>query len=119
MERRIEPRFEANEPVVVTELSSRTRQRAGGMIHDISGGGMLIKLPRAIASSTPVRVETSEMLLLGEVVRCEPEGEYFRVGLKIRHSLKDLHDLERLSKALTGSGFAEERDREPQSIAPL
>ena len=34
---------------------------------------MLIRLPRPSRPAL-VRVETSNMLLLGEVVRCEPEG---------------------------------------------
>jgi hypothetical protein len=100
MDRRREIRVEANEPVVITELGANRRHPMGGMIQDMSGSGMLIKLPRSIATDALIRVETSSMLLLGEVVRCEPDGEEFRVALTIRHSLQNLQALENLNRAL-------------------
>jgi hypothetical protein len=112
MERRSEPRVEANAPVIVTELGSQGRHPMGGMAQDISGCGMRLKLPQAIACGAPVRVETKDMLLLGEVVRCEPDGEGFRIGLTIHHSLKDLQELDSLCRSLLANdqaGMGEER----------
>ncbi len=126
MDRRQEPRVEANEPVVITELGDHRRHPMGGMIQDLSGGGMLIKLPRSIATDTLVRVETGSMLLLGEVVRCEPDGEEFRVALIICRSLQNLHSLqsrqalENLNRALleAGHGMAAEQI-EPEKLVPV
>ncbi len=112
MERRKELRFEANEPVAVTELDSGHRHHAvGGMIRDVSAGGMLMKLPHRIECKALVRVETSCMLLLGEVVRCAPEGESFLVGIAVRHSLQDLKSLDNLNRALLGPDRSTARSR--------
>jgi PilZ domain len=115
MERRNEPRVEANEPVIVTELGASRRYPIGGMIQDISGGGMLIKLSHALALNAPVRIETKDMLLLGEVARCEPDGEEYRIGLMIHHSLRDLQDLEKLNRALMSA----ETNAEERSTVPI
>lgn len=107
MDRRSEPRAEANAPAVITELGSHPRRPAGGVVQDISGNGMRIRLSRAIACNAAVRVETGDMLYLGEVVRCEPDGEGFSVGLMLRHSLTDLPGLERMNRALMGDARVE------------
>lgn len=117
MERRRQVRVEANEPVVVTELSPNRHHPVGGMIQDVSGDGMLIRLPRALAADALVKVEASDMLLLGEVVRCETDGRDFRVALTIRHSLQNLQDLENLNRALLGYEEAKEQEDSPAGQA--
>lgn len=120
MERRRQIRVEANEPVVVTELGANRHHPMGGMIQDVSGDGMLIRLPRALPAEALVRVEASNMLLLGEVVRCETEGHEFRAALTIRHSLQNLQDLENLNRALLGYENAPEPEDSPvQAAAPI
>ena len=113
MDRRRELRFAANEPVLVTEVGSGRRHRPmGGMVRNLSGHGMLLKLPHSLACRALVSVETSSMLLLGEVVRTQQEEEEgFLVAITIRHSLQDLKDLENLSRALLGRG--QEKHKEP------
>ena len=60
---------------------------------EISRGSLTMKLPSAIACGALVKVETAAMLMLGEVVRCEPDGDGFRLALALKHSLQDLPDL--------------------------
>jgi hypothetical protein len=118
MDRRREIRVEANEPVVVTEVGANRHHRMGGMIHDVSGSGMLIKLARALAVDALVRVEASSMLLLAEVVRCEADGEGFRVALMIRHSLQNLA-LENLNTVLLEAGRAAGAEQVEQQSTPI
>jgi hypothetical protein len=107
MERRGEPRAEVNAPAVITELGSHPQRPTGGIVQDISGTGMRIRLSRAIACNAAVRVETGDMLYLGEAVRCQPDGEGFCVALMLRHSLTDLPALDRLNRALMGDAGVE------------
>ncbi len=100
MERRSEPRLTTDEPAIVTQLDQR-RLHTGLMV-EISGNSLTMKLPTAIASGTPVKVDAWDLLMLGEVVRCEPAGDGFRVALTLRHSLRDLHALEKLTQGLLG-----------------
>jgi hypothetical protein len=90
MERRAEPRVAANEPVVVAELGQRRLHPKGGLIVEISKSSLTIKLAEAIACSAAMEIETADMLMLGEVMRCDPDGDGFHVALMLRHSLQDL-----------------------------
>jgi len=101
MERRSEPRVAAKERVIVTELAPG-REPHDGLIVEISGTSLTLKLVGAIACGAPVQVETTNMLMLGEVVRCDKAGEEFRLGLALRHSLKDLQSLEKRNRTLMG-----------------
>jgi hypothetical protein len=78
-----------------------------------------MKLPCSLACGTLLRVETSTLLLLGEVVRCEPEGDTFRVAITIRHSLLDLKDLENLNRALLGRESESQPEPAPELSAPI
>lgn len=113
MEKRREPRVEANEPVVVTALGHDRNMPMGGMVQDMSLGGLLMKLPEAIAAGTLVRIETCDMLVLGEAVRCETAGEEFRVAVKVRHSLRGLQDLVNLNRALLGTAEPQRTEKSP------
>jgi hypothetical protein len=102
MERRSEPRVAANEPMIVTELGHRRLHSYGGLIAEISGNSLTITLPSAIACGTSVKVEAWDVLMLGEVVRCEPAGAGFRLALRLHHSLRGLQALQKLNQALLG-----------------
>jgi hypothetical protein len=118
MERRLERRLAANEPAVVTELDLRHPRPKGGLIVELSGSSLTMKLPEAIAPGTPVKVETWNMLMLGEVVRCEPAGDGFRLALMLRHSLRDLAGLEKRNTALLADR-REDRRTAPENPPPV
>jgi hypothetical protein len=101
MERRQEPRVAAKERVTVTELGP-DRHAHVGLIVEVSERSLTMKLVTAIDLGTPVQVETTNILMLGEVLRCEPADEGFRIALTLRHSLQDLQALERLNRAVVG-----------------
>lgn len=100
MDRRSDVRIDTNEPVVITQLGAGGRHPTGGMILDMSGSGMLMKAPRFFPIDALVRIEGGNMLLLGEVVRCEAHENGFYVGILIRHSLQNLKALENLNRVL-------------------
>jgi hypothetical protein len=107
MERRRSPRVAAKERVTVTELGP-DRQAHVGLIVENSENSLTMKLVTAIACGTPVEVETTNIRMLGEVLRCEPANEGFRIALEFRHSLKDLQALEMFNKALVGKRTKQE-----------
>ena len=61
-----------------------------------------MKLSLPIPCGAPVKLETDDMLMLGEVVRCEPLGQSYSIALSLSHSLAALSELERLNRALLG-----------------
>lgn len=73
-----------------------------GAVIDQSGSSLRLKMPNPIPCGAPVKVETGDMLMLGEVVRCEPSGQTYTIGLKVSQLVPCLSDLERLNRALLG-----------------
>jgi hypothetical protein len=107
MERRSEARVAAKERVIVTELGQRRHPHVG-LILETAGTSLTLKLITAIACGAPVQVETTDMLMLGEVARCEPADGGFRLALVLRHSLQDLQALEKLNRVLMGKRTSQE-----------
>ncbi len=88
--------------MTITVLGILGEPKALGTVVDMSGSGLQLKLPLPIPCGAPVKLETADMLMLGEVVRCEPQGQSYSVGLSLSHSLAALSELERLNRALLG-----------------
>lgn len=101
-ETRREQRLPANTPVTITVLGILGEPKAIGTVLDMSGSGLRLKLPMPIPCGAPVKLETGDMLMLGEVARCEPLGQCYSVGLSLSHSLAALSEPERLNRALLG-----------------
>jgi hypothetical protein len=93
MERRREVRTTVNMPVLVTELDPPGQAPERGILKNVSKNGMLVRMSHAMTSGSLLRVETPEILTLGEVVRCQPDGDAFDVALALRHSLDGAIDL--------------------------
>jgi hypothetical protein len=87
IERRREVRTVVNIPVLVTELDPPGQAPRSGVLKDVSKNGMLVRISHAMPSGALLKVATPDMLTLGEVVRCLPDGDGFDVALALRHSL--------------------------------
>ena len=107
-EKRKEPRLISGMHVTVTLAGARDSLTLKGRVLDVSGSGMLLSLPSPLPCGSPVRVEGNDMLLLGEVCRCEGGPEQSRVALQIRHCLTSLSQLDALNRAILG-GEARQR----------
>ena len=57
-------------------------------------------------------MEGPNRLMLGEVLRSEPKGDGFTIGIMVKHALHSLTDLERLNRELIGSTRKTERGAE-------
>lgn len=67
---------------------------------DVSGSGLRLRTPLPMPCGAMVRVDASEMLMLGEVCRCDPERDAYVVGIELSHSLAGLSQLDRLNHDL-------------------
>jgi hypothetical protein len=117
VERRKEQRFPINSQVTLTVLGILGEPVVAGCVTDMSGSGLRLRLPVPIPCGAPVKVEAGDMLILGEVVRCEaahgaPAGTTYAVGVHLSHSLVALSDLGRLNRALLGRDILSAEDVE-------
>jgi len=54
---------------------------------NISAGGLCLHLASPIPAGTAVKVETSEVLLLGDICYCTADSDGFRVGFVAKHRM--------------------------------
>jgi hypothetical protein len=99
-ERRRERRVQTREAALVTLLGPPGGPPIHGTLTDLSGSGLKFLSGRPLPCGTLVRIEGPNRLMLGEVLRSEPEGDSFSVGVRVRHALHSLTDLERLNREL-------------------
>ena len=107
MNRRKEQRIPANTPVMVTVLRILGEPSMAGRVVNMSGSGLQLTLSLPIPGGALVKVESGEMLMLGEVVRCEPSASGYAIGVHLSHSLAALSDLKHSNQVLMGpdSGY--------------
>ncbi len=111
-DRRREPRVKVDMPAAVTVLGAAPEVMTA-RVADVSGSGLLLATPRPIQPDSPLRIEVEDVLLLGEVCRCQNDGAQWRVAVRVHHSLSGLKELERLNRALLDTD-KEARQRTPR-----
>jgi hypothetical protein len=98
MDQRQDPRFTADQPVVVTVLGERETQYAA-RIRNASGRGLAIEMPSAVRPGTALKMEFADSIVLGEAIYCQGgEGAYL-LGVQLDQMLCGLTELrERLQE---------------------
>jgi len=86
MERRQETRFRPPQPIRVTLLDPSHREIEASVIN-ISAGGMCLQVANPIPAGTSIKIETSEILLLGDICYCSADNDAFRVGFVAKHRM--------------------------------
>jgi PilZ domain len=79
MERRSQPRIEANATVLVTPIGSEHLQLSG-TLENISDSGLMVALEAPIPVGESVRIDSGDSLMISEVCHCEQRGQRHMVG---------------------------------------
>ncbi|HLW77377.1 MAG TPA: PilZ domain-containing protein [Bryobacteraceae bacterium] len=83
---RRERRLAVNTPVTVKLLGMLGEPTAAGRVLDMSGSGLRLTLPVPMPCGGQVRVEAEGMMMLGQVVRCQPSAsETYSLGIALSH----------------------------------
>ena len=101
MERRIEPRFEVDQEVVLTLLGAASLSVVG-RLSNLSGQGALIRIPEPLPLGAPVRIRWGDKLLLGEICHVGKDSDGYSAGIQLESSLTSVSDLQRLVAAVMG-----------------
>jgi hypothetical protein len=80
---RRESRLSANTPVVVTLEGMLGDPQLSGAVLDMAGSGLRLRTELPLPSGSRVKVETERTTMMGEVVRCEPLGGGYALGLAL------------------------------------
>lgn len=106
MDRRQEPRFETDQPATVTLLGEGRFTRPA-VIKNVSGRGMRVQLDEPLPLNAAVRVDAGNMMLLGEVCYCEPDGRFHAIGIMLEQVLHESPGLFPLIEAVRGDRSSE------------
>jgi PilZ domain len=82
--RRSEPRFPADQPVLISEVDTAGGYAGAGRIVDFSASGIGFEVDFSLTAGCHVKIEWPRGIVLGEVRYCLRKSEdYYRAGLKI------------------------------------
>ncbi len=90
---RRERRLPANTPVAVKLLGLLGEPTSHGRVLDMSGSGLRATVPLPIPCGAQVRVNGEGMVIFGQIVRCQPSGAAYTLGVSISHVEASARDL--------------------------
>ena len=94
MDQRREPRFQANQSVIVTVLTEQPT-RVVARVRNASGRGLGLLVPCRVEPGAPIRIEIEDSIVLGEAIYCRPEQDGCFVGVELDQVLVGLTELGR------------------------
>lgn len=104
MDQRREPRFEADQPVVVTVLTEPPTS-VEGRVRNASGRGLGLFTIAPVPPGAAIRIEIDDSVVLGEAIYCRGEADGHFIGVELDQVLVGLTELGR-NLAAFASEFA-------------
>jgi hypothetical protein len=95
-EQRREHRIKLEEAVLISLQGPPGGPPIPGAIIDLSGSGLKVLSPRPLPCGAQVKVQGLNRFILGEVLRSDPEGDSYTIGIKVKHVLDKPSDPEHL-----------------------
>jgi hypothetical protein len=95
MEQRREPRFQADEPVVVTVLSE-PEVRMEARVKNASGRGLGLLTAAPLSPGAAIRIDIDDSMVLAEAIYCRDDGDGYFVGVELDQVLVGLTELGRI-----------------------
>src|SRR5215831_5961516 len=99
MDQRREPRFQADQPVMVSILTEPP-VRMAARVTNASGRGLGLVAPQPIPPGAAIRIELDDAIVLGESIYCRSEQGSHIVGVELDQVLVGLTALGRKLDAL-------------------
>jgi hypothetical protein len=110
LERRSQPRFPTDQPVMITVLPGG-QTAFPGCIVNVSGRGLQLKMPCRVSPEDFLKVTWGETMLLTEVCYCEPAGQEYIAGVNVEHALYNLAQLADQQREFDGAPTMRDRGR--------
>ncbi len=91
--------LKTDSPVQVTVLGE-TGAVSSGRITQSSSETVNLLVEKPAKPGAAIKLEGDDVLFLGEVSSCHPEGASFAISVELRHALYNTRELARLAKRL-------------------
>ena len=79
--------MQTSQPVELSLINAAGVPPTSGILLETSDNGMLLQLAAPVAYGAEVKLETCGTVLLATVVRCQPDGQRYRIGVRLHESL--------------------------------
>jgi hypothetical protein len=86
VERRVEPRFASEAPVVLV-LPSHRQARSLARLRNVSQSGVCLETAVAVAPGSLVRIEFEDDVAEGSVATCREAAGYYHLGIRLHRPL--------------------------------
>src|SRR5512146_2790744 len=103
MEQRREPRFSADQAVII-HVIGEPETRFPAKVTNYSGRGLALESPRALQPGTAIRIDLDDAMILGEAVYCREDAHSWFAGIEIDQTLCGLSAIARMVQAFEESG---------------
>jgi len=107
MEQRREPRFRAEQAVVVTVFGERETEQSA-TVKNASSRGLALEMASPVAAGTACKIQLEDAVVLAEVVYCRSSGEQHLVGVELDQVLCGLTELGRRLQEFAPEGASGE-----------
>jgi hypothetical protein len=97
LERRTEPRIKAGLSALVRTPNSRPME---GCLLDVSPKGARVRVPNLVPVGTIMRIEAHELVLVGNIQRCDQTHGAYEAGVELSVPMEMLDELRLLNAAL-------------------
>jgi hypothetical protein len=94
MDKRREPRFQADQPVVVTVLADPPI-RMDAWVKNASGRGLGLVTPDPVSPGAAIRIQLDDAIVLGEAIYCRSDVDGHFIGVELDQVLVGLTELGR------------------------
>jgi hypothetical protein len=94
MDKRREPRFQADQRVVLTFLTE-PQTRLDAVVKNASGRGLGLVTAAPAPSGAPLRIEFEDSIVLGESIYCRADRDGYFIGVELDQVLVGLTELAR------------------------
>ena len=84
-----------------------------GLLVDRTGPQLILSLAENVPFGSAVKIETADVLLLGDVSHCEPCASGYTIGVTARYVMPESADLARLNRSLKEAQGANTPRTEP------
>ena len=88
-----------HEPITITTMGAE-RKAITGTVLNASGTGLGLAVSEPVEPGTAVRIDLGEVLLLGEIVYCQPAKGAWAIGLELDQVLVASNELATLAREI-------------------
>jgi hypothetical protein len=105
---RRDARVQVDETAWIT-IYGEIDKRVPGRVRNISGRGIGLEVGERVGTGSALKIEVGDVMMLGEVIYCRPEGERYYLGVELDQAVHSLMALGNSLRSFASDDLGSER----------